>query len=358
VCQTDLVLPKRGDYGKTQRRLERALEPVPDSADAVLETFLTTVADVLELDSSCWHHTDPASGSPVSSSVVADPPGSEREAMQYEFRRPDVNRFSELVRDRAGVASISLATGRRPARSLRFREMIEPAGLQDELRISCKDAFGTWAAVAGFTRRPMTEDDVRFVAEAAPTVTESLRLANAAEWAPECGGTPPDADCGPSVLILDANDRILAADAVARQRLELLPTQAPVRLPGIVAYLAARARWDATAHSASARTRTPDGRWFVLDASAMDDVPGNVAVVMQPASSPAVLAHVLRSHGLSVRERQIAALLAQGQSAKSIAANLVLSPWTVQDHIKAIYRKTGVGARSDLSSLAAGAGAA
>jgi hypothetical protein len=28
----------------------------------------------------------------------------------------------------------------------------------------------------------------------------------------------------------------------------------------------------------------------------------------------------------------------------------------VQDHIKAIYRKTGVGARSDLASLATGAG--
>jgi DNA-binding CsgD family transcriptional regulator len=117
------------------------------------------------------------------------------------------------------------------------------------------------------------------------------------------------------VLILDADDRVLAADAGARQRLKLLPTQAPNHVPGIIAYLSARARWDATAGSASAR------------------------------------------YGLSVRERQIAALLAQGESAKAIASTLTISPWTAQDHIKAIYRKTGVGARSDLTSLAAGAGA-
>jgi DNA-binding NarL/FixJ family response regulator len=52
----------------------------------------------------------------------------------------------------------------------------------------------------------------------------------------------------------------------------------------------------------------------------------------------------------------VEALLAQGQSAKTIASTLFISPWTVQDHIEAIYRKTGVGARSDLTSLATGNG--
>jgi DNA-binding CsgD family transcriptional regulator len=47
----------------------------------------------------------------------------------------------------------------------------------------------------------------------------------------------------------------------------------------------------------------------------------------------------------------VAALLAQGRPTKSIAAELALSPWTVQDHVKAIYAKTGV-SRSDLVSLA------
>ncbi len=61
---------------------------------------------------------------------------------------------------------------------------------------------------------------------------------------------------------------------------------------------------------------------------------------------------VLRARGLSAREREVAALLLQGRSAKAIAATLVLSPWTVQDHMKAIYEKTGVSDRYALAALA------
>jgi DNA-binding CsgD family transcriptional regulator len=343
------VLPKRGDYGRAKRRLEAALEPVPASTDAVVETFLTSVADLLDLHSSCWHQSDPATGSPVCGGVLRDPPGSFIESMQYEFRRRDINTFADLTQDRGGVASIFLATGERPGTSLRFREMIEPTGVCDELRVWLKDAFGVWATVVAFTRRPMNEADVSFVADVAPTVTRAVRRTTAAEWRTSVAATDGE---GPSVLILDAGDHVLAADATARRRLELLPDHQPTGIPGVIAYLAARVRWDAAADSATARTRLPDGRWFLLDASVMDDGGGHVAVVMQPAAPSAMLTHVLRSYALSSREREIAALLAQGQSAKTIASSLFLSPWTVQDHIKAIYRKTGVGARSDLASLA------
>lgn len=347
------MLPKPGDYGRAKRRLEAALEPVPDSTDAVVESFLTSISDLLDLHSSCWHESDPASGSPVYGAVLCEPPGSFMESMQYEFRRRDVNTFADLTRDRGGVASIFLTTGERPARSLRFREMIEPTGVCDELRVWLKDAFGVWATVVAFTRRPMSEADVRFVADVAPTVTRAVRATTAAQWRTSVA---PSDDPGPSVLILDAADHVLAADATARRRLALLPDRQPTGIPGVIAYLAARARFDGEIGTATARMRTPDGRWFLLDASAMDDAAGNVAVVMQPAAPSAVLTQVLRSYGLSLREREIAALLAHGQSAKSIASALVISPWTVQDHIKAIYRKTGIGARSDLASLAAGAG--
>jgi hypothetical protein len=171
VCETDLVLPKRGDYGRAKRRIEAALEPVPASADAVVETFLTSVAELLDLHSSCWHQSDPASGSPVCGAVLRYPPGSFMESMQYEFRRRDVNTFADLTRDRSGVGSIFLATAERPGTSLRFREMIEPTGVCDELRVWLKDAFGVWATVVAFTRRRMNQADVRFVADVAPIVT-------------------------------------------------------------------------------------------------------------------------------------------------------------------------------------------
>jgi DNA-binding CsgD family transcriptional regulator len=41
-------------------------------------------------------------------------------------------------------------------------------------------------------------------------------------------------------------------------------------------------------------------------------------------------------------------LVARGLATDAIAARLYLSPWTVQDHLKAIFEKVGVSTRGEL----------
>ncbi|GAA3251940.1 helix-turn-helix transcriptional regulator [Streptomyces lavendulae] len=57
--------------------------------------------------------------------------------------------------------------------------------------------------------------------------------------------------------------------------------------------------------------------------------------------------------GLTPREREIAALVAEGLTTSAIAARLHLSPRTVDTHLSHIYRKTGVTTRSALAALTA-----
>jgi DNA-binding NarL/FixJ family response regulator len=73
-----------------------------------------------------------------------------------------------------------------------------------------------------------------------------------------------------------------------------------------------------------------------------------VAIVLDMAAGPRVAALRLEAHGVTPRERDVAALLAQGQSNADIATTLVLSPYTVQDHIKSLFEKTGVTSRREL----------
>lgn len=54
---------------------------------------------------------------------------------------------------------------------------------------------------------------------------------------------------------------------------------------------------------------------------------------------------------LSGREMQVARAVARGLSTKQIAKELTISAFTAQDHIKALYRKTGVNSRVGLAKF-------
>jgi DNA-binding CsgD family transcriptional regulator len=329
--------------------IERRLEGQQRTADETIATILDAAADVLGLTGACWHHTDPESGLPIASAVLGDPAGSLEWSLTYEYRRPDVSRFDELRGRRLPVAAISTETGGAPRDSARFREMVEPAGPADEVRVAFVDRFGFWAGLVMFTDRRMTEQDLRFVADLVAPATATLRGAVAAAARVSAGPAAPEP---PSVLVLDRDDNVVSADAIARRRLALLPEPRAVELPGVISFIAAQARWAEPGRAARARMRGDDGRWLLVDASLLEGRDaGDVAIVIQDAPAASVLDGALRAFGLSDREREIAALVLRGYTAKAIASSLVISPWTVQDHVKAIYEKTGAAGRAELLGL-------
>ncbi|MDQ3900589.1 MAG: helix-turn-helix transcriptional regulator [Actinomycetota bacterium] len=57
--------------------------------------------------------------------------------------------------------------------------------------------------------------------------------------------------------------------------------------------------------------------------------------------------------GITPRESEVLALLAQARSTKEIAARLYLSPKTVERHIANLAAKVGVEGRSELVAFAA-----
>lgn len=57
---------------------------------------------------------------------------------------------------------------------------------------------------------------------------------------------------------------------------------------------------------------------------------------------------------LSLRERQIALLLIEGGCAKTISRELAISPGTVRNHIKTVYRKLGIHSQVELMAAARG----
>jgi DNA-binding CsgD family transcriptional regulator len=68
----------------------------------------------------------------------------------------------------------------------------------------------------------------------------------------------------------------------------------------------------------------------------------------QPSRAPELAPLIAAEYGLTARERTVTELVAQGLPTDAISRRLHLSPYTVQDHLKAIFEKTGVGSRGEL----------
>jgi DNA-binding CsgD family transcriptional regulator len=104
----------------------------------------------------------------------------------------------------------------------------------------------------------------------------------------------------------------------------------------------------ATSGPARARVRSAAGRWLLLQGSPLASGSGRVAVVVEPARSVEVAPLLASAYGLTAREREVLREVLQGRSTKQIAASLSVAPYTVQDHLKSIFAKTGSGSRSEL----------
>ena len=77
---------------------------------------------------------------------------------------------------------------------------------------------------------------------------------------------------------------------------------------------------------------------------------GRIAVIVEPAPPLEAGAIALRAYGLTPRELEVAALVLQGFSTAEIAAQLVVSELTVQQHLKGVFEKAGVRSRRELVS--------
>jgi DNA-binding CsgD family transcriptional regulator len=101
-----------------------------------------------------------------------------------------------------------------------------------------------------------------------------------------------------------------------------------------------------------ARLRTASGQWLVLHAARLagtrELADGQIAVTIEVARPVEMTPLIAQAYGLSKRECEVVQLVVRGESTSEIAALLLITPNTVQQHLKAIFDKVGVHSRREL----------
>ncbi len=308
-------------------------------SDALRAEVLPRLRKVVPIDALWWAAADPATLLFTRSYREGLPEESGPYLVANEFLHQDVNKWTELARDPAGVRTLMQATGGHPASSDRYREIFAPLGLQDELRAVLRLRDSCWGYVClhrEAAKATFSPDEARFVQRLAPHLAEGLRMGLLRQ---ECGSAA-GAD-SPGLVVLAADGTMTGMNDAASQWLEDLGGRADGSdLPIEILALATMLRHlDSSAPALPRlRARASSGRWAILHASWMNSHGGKaVAVVIEEAAAAEVAPVIMSAYGLTDREKTICGLVCQGLPTRQIADRLHLTADTVQDHLKSVF---------------------
>lgn len=306
----------------------------------------------------CWPLTDPASA--LSMGGIADFdlwPEVPRIAALEEHG--DITSKAKLFLAERASVSLAAAAGGDLARSRRWRECLQPYGVGDELMTVCRDRHGCWGSVElmrDSDQPAFSDDDARFLHDVSPVLSALIRsgFRDHARIAQPGGISPP-----PATLIFDAESRAVGWTPAFPEWPAELGSGGDLLPPAVYELctrVATRSQ-DAGGLPASVRIRTRGGHWAVLDGAPLQGTEtGSVAITIRRATADEIFDLLVKAYDLTRRERQLVALMLDGLSTKQLAAALCISPHTVQDHLKAIFAKTGLRTRRELVSHLAGRG--
>jgi DNA-binding CsgD family transcriptional regulator len=256
-----------------------------------------------------------------------------------------------LARRANAAASMSAETGGDLAQSPRWDEAMRPVGIGDVATVACRDALGCWGWIEAYrdrSDRRFNDEDLELLASVAPALGSALR-----QTMYDDGPSGTAEPHGPGVIVLDHTLTPVSSTAAARAWIDAFP-DAPMLaafniLPAVIYPAAAIARTGTSGAGAHALVQAADRRWVMIEAAKLeghDD--GQIAVTLRAATATETFKLLCRAYALSRREREIVAALVAGLDTRAITQRLFISRYTVQDHLKSVFRKTGVRSRRAL----------
>ena len=301
----------------------------------------------------CWYTLDPASllvTSHFHEGLDELPP----EWLAHEYYEDDVNKLADVAQSQTGISTLHEATGGEPASSPRWHFNMRLGGDQELIAALRTPTGEVWGAL-GLYREPgaplFDSDELEFVRSLAPSLAAGARRALLVGDA-----TAPEGPESPGLVVLTETWNVESTTPGVGRWLSELPDGDwdTGRLPAAVYAVAGRALRTAEGPNvagevAVARVLSRSGTWVMLHGAALvADGARRVAVIVEPAHSARISPLLMSAYGLTQREQEVTRLVLQGESTAGIAERLVVSPHTVQQHLKRVFEKTGVRSRRDL----------
>lgn len=342
--------------GAAQVTIERACESTVDPR-ALRAGVLEALGRVMRFDAYVWLLTDPATS--VGTSPFAKVPRLPELPTLIRLKYgSSEHRWTTL--DGVGVTVLGADATSDRTRQGSWAGFVAATGMGEVASVVFRDRFGCWGWLdlwRSGADGPFPAYDLDLLAAVSEPITAALRRCQAAAFG---GRSPKPTASGPVVVILSPDLRVLNQTPAAEEFLRrLLPTGGDRDPIPAAAYnlgaqlLAAEAGVDAS--PARARVHLGGGAWVTMQAGRLSgDGDQDIAISIEPTSPADRLDLFARVHGFTPRETELLEHLASGADTRDAAAGMFVSEHTIQDHLKAVFDKTGSRSRREVLSKAVG----
>ncbi|MNJ45539.1 DNA-binding transcriptional regulator CsgD [compost metagenome] len=333
------------------------MESLEQSSYQYREKILQQIKRHISFDAYCFSLLDPyrllSSGAITHEGIEA----IHDQLFANEYQIDDYNQFIDLIMNHQPIASLYEATNGELERSDRYRLILHPAGIIDELRVVFIEEEKCWGQLALFRNEgqsPFHPDEIAWLHTLLPSITTSLKQFYLQGVEKQWDHTPSDI----GILMLSQQLDIIGSNEVAEHILERLRANEHIpatTLPRSIRVLCKSSSGKPTpSYSSTLRSNLlvymEEGYYVSIEANVLLGHEGNkqFAVSFQKANGSDLIPLMSDAYSLSAREREVLAHILRGSSTKEIAQALFISTYTVQDHLKSIFAKTKVTTRREL----------
>ena len=298
------------------------------------------LVSLLDLDFCVFASVDPAAGLETSCDVFGIPadPSREERIFDLEWFSDDPLKYADLARASIPAGALRLAAN--PRKVKRFVEFAEPNGVHDELRLACVSDGAWWGTFTGFR----FEDKPAFApADVARAASLSERLAKGFRRAFLYAAVqrPGDLDRPPGAFTIDQEGNFVATTQAAE---EWLDTLVEGQVSTLVSSLVVGVRRTGSRSVTVAGSAGP----LTFHALPLKGSEDEISVIVEYPRPIRLTSLVIEAYGLTPREREVVELVLKGLATRQVAGDLEISEYTVQDHLKSVFAKTGTATRGEL----------